>query len=492
MEGILFLSVTHKDIFPNPIPSLQLLLHHNTIYTLQLCSNMSPSQNKENFVKIHQIQERMINLEDEYITTPCYFKIVSDKNFREGHTLLVADGHDKAKDYLHLEFKPSVKAVSNARGKIYWPGSIVKGQMLKIHNNKILIVENTYLQILSSTKQLPPSLSAENFDSIPVEKRNIKLRDLTVLKETTPISESLSLKITGKTVGVGNGGQECLNLKICDETERMVLKVWNPSHLNPLISQVQVGDFCRFKNLILKFQENKKGDGEGGNELFLQNVGKYTMMEKLGSKEIASFPKIPANLALGDADFHGKIIGMENFEWTSLCHACPNLIKTSKCKAHQHGAEFDIRSYSFRLIGYDGSGEKKEFFVRKEQVETFRNKSISLGGEFNEDADERLSQAFESLLEQPVNIIYNISMKSPHVLFATQVTLIGTIDNPNQQEVVRESAKKKKKRPALTSSNMDEEGNEKKKKKKKKKVKTVVVVDNDDDDDVEEEEDDEA
>ena len=444
---------------------------------------MSPSQNKENFVKIHQIQERMINLEDEYITTPCYFKIVSDKNYREGHTLLVSDGNDKAKDYLHLEFKPSVKAASNARGKIYWPGSIVKGQMLKIHNNKILIVENTYLQILSSTKQLPPSLSAENFDSIPVEKRNIKLRDLTVLKETTPISESLVLKIIGKTLGVGNGGQECLNLKICDETERMVLKVWNPSHLNPLISQVQVGDFCRFKNLILKFQENKKGDGEGGNELFLQNVGKYTMMEKLGSKEIASFPKIPANLALGDAEFHGKIIGMENFEWTSLCHLCPNFTKTSKCKAHQHGAEFDISSYSFRLIGYDGSGNKKEFFVREEQVETFRNKSIFLGGNFNDD-DERLSQAFETLLEQPVNIIYNISMKSPHMLFATQVTPIGTIDNPDQQEVVRETAKKKKKRPALTSLNMDEEGNEKKK--KKKKVKTVVV--DNDDDDVEEEE----
>ena len=447
---------------------------------------MSPSQNKENFVKIYQIQERMINLEDEYITTPCYFKVVSDRNYRQGHTLLVSDGNDKAKDYLHLEFKPSVKAVSNARGKIYWPGSIVKGQMLKIHNNKILIVENTYLQILSSTKQLPPSLSAENFDSIPVEKRNIKLRDLTVLKETTPISESLVLKIIGKTLGVGNGGQECLNLKICDETERMVLKVWNPSYYKPLISQVQVGDFCRFKNLILKFQENKKGDGEGGNEVFLQNVGKYTMMEKLGSKEIASFPKIPANLALGDAEFHGKIIGMENFEWTSLCHACPNLIKTSKCKAHQHGAEFDISSYSFRLIGYDGSGNKKEFFVREEQVETFRNKSIFLGGNFNDD-DERLSQAFETLLEQPVNIIYNISMKSPHVLFATQVTPIGTIDNPDQQEVVRESAKKKKKRPALTSLNMDEKGNEKK---KKKKVKTVVV--DDDDDDVEEEEDDEA
>ena len=447
---------------------------------------MSPSQNKENFVKIHQIQERMINLEDEYITTPCYFKIVSDKNYREGHTLLVSDGNDKAKDYLHLEFKPSVKAVSNAREKIYWPGSIVKGQMLKIHNNKIFIVENTYLQILSSTKQLPPSLSAENFDSIPVEKRNIKLRDLTVLKETTPISESLVLKIIGKTVGVGNGGQECLNLKICDETERMVLKVWNPSHLKPLISQVQVGDFCRFKNLILKFQENKKGDGEVGNEVFLQNVGKYTMMEKLGSKEIASFPKIPANLALGDADFHGRIIGMENFEWTSLCHACPNLIKTSKCKAHQHGAEFDISSYSFRLIGYDGSGKKKEFFVRKEQVETFRNKSIFLGGNFNDD-DERLSQAFETLLEQPVNIIYNISMKSPHVLFATQVTL-----NPDQQEDVRETAKKKKKRPALSPLIMDEEDNEKKKKEKKqKKVKTVVVVDNDDEEEEEEEDEEE-
>ena len=454
---------------------------------------MSPyQQNKENFVKIHQIQRRLVSSKDEYITSPCYFKIVSDKNYREGHTLLVADGSDKSKDYLQLEFKPNAKPLLNTRGKIYWPGSIVKGQMLKILNNKVFIVENTHLQILSSTKQLPPSLPADKFNSIPVEKRNIKLRDLIVLKETSPISESLVLKITGTTVGVGSGGQECINLKTCDESGRLSLKVWNSAQLKHLISQVQVGDFCRFKNLILKFQENKKGDGEGGNELFLQNVGKYTMMEKLGSKEIASFPKIPANLALGDADFHGRIIGMENFEWTSLCHACPNLIKTSKCKAHQHGAEFDISSYSFRLIGYDGSGNKKEFFVRKEQVETFRNKSIFLGGNFNDD-DERLSQAFETLLEQPVNIIYNISMKSPHVLFATQVTPIGTIDNSDQQEVVRETGKKKKKRPALTSLNMDEEGNEKK---KKKKVKTVVVVDNDDEEeeeeDEEEEEEDEA
>ena len=451
---------------------------------------MSPSQNKENFVKIHQIQERMINLEDEYITTPCYFKVVSDRNYRQGHTLLVSDGNDKAKDYLHLEFKPSVKAASNARGKIYWPGSIVKGQMLKIHNNKILIVENTYLQILSSTKQLPPSLSAENFDSIPVEKRNIKLKDLTALKETTPISESLSLKITGKTVGVGSGGQECINLKTCDESGRLSLKVWNSAQLKHLMTQVQVGDFWRFKNLILRFYEKKHSGVEGAERLFLQNVPNYTKMEKLSSKEIGSFPKIPAKLALGDADFHGRIIGMERFEWTSLCHDCPNLIKTSNCKTHEHGPELDIRSYSFRLIGYDAVGEKKEFFVRKEQVETFRNKSIALGREIDDDddadADERLCQAFETLLEQPVNIIYNISMKSPHVLFATQVTL-----NPDQQEDVRETAKKKKKRPALSPLIMDEEENEKKKKKKQKKVKTVVVVDNDDEEEEEEDEEEE-
>ena len=457
---------------------------------------MSPyQQNKENFVKIHQIQRRLVSSKDEYITSPCYFKIVSDKNYREGHTLLVADGSDKSKDYLQLEFKPNAKPLLNtSRGKFYWPGSIVKGQMLKILNNKVFIVENTHLQILSSTKQLPPSLPADKFNSIPVEKRNIKLRDLTVLKETSPISESLVLKITGKTVGVGSGGQECINLKTCDESGRLTLKVWNSAQLKHLMTQVQVGDFWRFKNLILKFQEKKESGVQGPELLFLQNVPNYTKMEKLSSKEIASFPKIPAKLALGDADFHGRIIWMERFEWTSLCHDCPNLIKTSNCKTHEHGPELDIRSYSFRLIGYDAAGEKKEFFVRKEQVETFRNKSIALGREIDDDADERLCQAFKTLLEQPVNIIYNISMKSPHVLFATQVTPIGTIDNSDQQEVVRETGKKKKKRPALTSLNMDEEGNEKKKK-KKKKVKTVVVVDNDDDDDdddVEEEEDDEA
>ena len=454
---------------------------------------MSPyQQNKENFVKIHQIQRRLVSSKDEYITSPCYFKIVSDKNYREGHTLLVADGSDKSKDYLQLEFKPNAKPLLNtSRGKFYWPGSIVKGQMLKILNNKVFIVENTHLQILSSTKQLPPSLPADKFNSIPVEKRNIKLRDLTVLKETSPISESLVLKITGKTVGVGKGGQECINLKTCDESGRLSLKVWNSAQLKHLMTQVQVGDFWRFKNLILKFQEKKESGVQGAELWFLQNVPNYTKMEKLSSKEIASFPKIPAKLALGDADFHGRIIWMERFEWTSLCHDCPNLIKTSNCKTHEHGPELDIRSYSFRLIGYDAAGEKKEFFVRKEQVETFRNKSIALGREIDDDADERLCQAFKTLLEQPVNIIYNISMKSPHVLFATQVTPIGTIDNSDQQEVVRETGKKKKKRPALTSLNMDEEGNEKK---KKKKVKTVVVDndDDDDDDDVEEEEDDEA
>ena len=453
---------------------------------------MSPyQQNKENFVKIHQIQRRLVSSKDEYITSPCYFKIVSDKNYREGHTLLVADGSDKSKDYLQLEFKPNAKPLLNtSRGKIYWPGSIVKGQMLKILNNKVFIVENSHLQILSSTKQLPPSLPADKFNSIPVEKRNIKLRDLIVLKETSPISESLVLKITGKTVGVGSGGQECINLKTCDESGRLSLKVWNSAQLKHLMTQVQVGDFWRFKNLILRFYEKKHSGVEGAERLFLQNVPNYTKMEKLSSKEIGSFPKIPAKLALGDADFHGRIIGMERFEWTSLCHDCPNLIKTSNCKTHEHGPELDIRSYSFRLIGYDAVGEKKEFFVRKEQVETFRNKSIALGREIDDDADadERLCQAFETLLEQPVNIIYNISMKSPHVLFATQVTL-----NPDQQEDVRETAKKKKKRPALSPLIMDEEENEKKKKKKKKqkKVKTVVVVDNDDEEEEEEDEEEE-
>ena len=74
---------------------------------------MSPyQQNKENFVKIHQIQRRLVSSKDEYINSPCYFKIVSDKNYREGHTLLVADGSDKSKDYLQLEFKPNASLCS--------------------------------------------------------------------------------------------------------------------------------------------------------------------------------------------------------------------------------------------------------------------------------------------------------------------------------------------------------------------------------------------
>merc|ERR1712098_394423 len=99
-------------------------------------------------------------------------------------------------------------------------------------------------------------------------------------------------------------------------------------------------------------------------------------------------------------------------------------------------------------------GRRKNFLLEKSKLKHLGINLFFLGGNFNDD-DERLSQAFETLLEQPVNIIYNISMKSPHVLFATQVTPIRTIDNSDQQEVVRETGKKKKKRPALTLLNMD-------------------------------------
>ena len=105
---------------------------------------------------------------EEFIPSVCYFKVVSDKNYRKGHTLLVADGNDRAKDFLPIEFDPSVKADLNARGKMFWPGSFVKGQMLKLHKTKLMIVRNTHLEIIPSS-QLPPD-SLPDFDLIPVEQ----------------------------------------------------------------------------------------------------------------------------------------------------------------------------------------------------------------------------------------------------------------------------------------------------------------------------------
>ena len=383
---------------------------------------------------------------EEFIPAVCYFKVVSDKNYRKGHTLLVADGNDRAKDFLPIEFDPSVKADLNARGKMFWPGSFVKGQMLKLHKTKLMIVRNTHLEIIPSS-QLPPD-SLPDFDLIPVEppRNNLKLKDLVVLRETTPISENLLVKVTGKTAVGGY-----ILLHICDETERLTLKVSQSSHL-PLVSDIQVGDYWRFRNLILKLQESKKKKVGGPlSELFLQNVPKYTLMEKLTSTEITSLPKIPAKFSLGDGVFQGKIIALERFEWANLCHLCPNFTKTSKCKTHEHGPEFDIRSYSFHMIGYDNFGEKKEFFIRKERVETFRNKHVSLEDEHS------LRLAFESLLDQPLNIIYNIWTKSPQVYFVTQLTLIL---NPTTTTTPAPVLKKKKKRVG------DEE-----EKKTKKKVK---------------------
>ena len=102
------------------------------------------------------------------------------------------------------------------------------------------------------------------------------------------------------------------------------------------------------------------------------------------------------------------------------------------------------------MIGYDNFGEKKEFFIRKERVETFRNKHVSL-----EDEDS-LRLAFESLLDQPLNIIYNIWTKSPQVYFVTQLTLIL---NPTTTTTTPAPVLKKKKKRV---------GDEEEKKTKKK------------------------
>ena len=383
----------------------------------------------EKFLTVSEVNAQLDSSMDSVIHGNVIFKITSDKHYKKFHVLSIADGLEKM-DQVQLEFEVDVIRDMNKKGKFMFPGSIIKACALKIHKNKLQVTRNTYLTMLMPN-QLPPSISANKMEAIPVEtaRKDLQLKDLVELTESSGISEEIWVKIVDRFSSNKHGGNECFIFKVADSSECMVLKVWRSSHA-PLIKNIQVGDYYKFRNLSLKYQEKKKEDG--GNEIYLQHVPKYTLFEKMRPEEIA------AKFALGDAEFQGSIIAVEGFEWNNICHACPSPTKTTKCKIHLHGQETDIRSYHLLLIGYDGPGLKKEFFAHKEHVDTWRNKEIFLG----EDMDDHqvLNTAFDSLLNKPVNIIYNVSQKNE--FYTTQINMIETIDK--DQQPTKESKKKKK------------------------------------------------
>ena len=82
------------------------------------------------------------------------------------------------------------------------------------------------------------------------------------------------------------------------------------------------------------------------------------------------------------------------------------------------------------MVGFDQDSCKKEFMVRKSEVEDFRDKSITLqeedDGDEVGDGNKALTEAFHKLMNQPLQVIYNINAKTQD-LYATHISIIGTI-----------------------------------------------------------------
>merc|ERR1712131_424579 len=97
---------------------------------------------------------------------------------------------------------------------------------------------------------------------------------------------------------------------------------------------------------------------------------------------------------------------------------------------HTHGPETNLKSYSFLMVGFDQDSCKKEFMVRKSEVEDFRDKSITLqeedDGDEVGDGNKGMTEAFHKLMNQPLQVIYNINAKTQD-LYATHISIIGTI-----------------------------------------------------------------
>ena len=141
------------------------------------------------------------------------------------------------------------------------------------------------------------------------------------------------------------------------------------------------------------------------------------------------------------------------------CNFFFQLLKVASRLIHPHGPETNLKSYSFQMVGFDQTGSKKEFLVRKSEVEDFRDKSITLQEEddANEpgDGNKALTEAFHKLMNQPLQVIYNINAKTQD-LYATHVTIIGTTTTTTTAGTAATAGESKKKEKKRKTAAVDE------------------------------------
>ena len=381
----------------------------------------------DNFYTVKQVNSMAQSHVGSKIIKPVYFKILSDRDLKQHNVLLVGDS---PVDSMEIEFDPSVLQDMIRKSRFLFPGTIVMGHMLEFRRRGVVFVSrNAHLTIIPSSKLVPPHI-AETLVPLQCEtaRKDVSLKDLSQTTSTTGVSEQVWLKIVEKFESGKNKeqGKQCMILKVVDHSSRMVFKIWKASHA-ALVNNLKVGDFWKFRNLVVKHQVRKE---TGLEEIYLQFLPAYTLMEKMTESEIAVLPPIPMEYNLGDATFQGNIIEMSKFEWVDLCHLCPNQTSIHNCKQHTHGPETNLKSYSFLMVGFDQDSCKKEFMVRKSEVEDFRDKSITLqeedDGDEVGDGNKALTEAFHKLMNQPLQVIYNINAKTQD-LYATHISIIGTI-----------------------------------------------------------------
>ena len=406
-------------------------------------------KNKKPVLSIGDINEMLSTSMDNNLQSTVLFKVLSDKNLVKHGVITIGDGDAKTQ----LEIEPEMKIQFEKEGrKMFFPGTLMSAKCFKIIRNKLTLVKNTHLEVLRDSQLEKYNVDANKFSKIVVDpaRRDLKVRDLLKMKTTTGISEELWLKICQVVTYKTSFGHDSITIKAADESGRITFKIWK-THPT-LLKSIQEGDTIRFRNLQLKVQER---DG-ATTERWLQYLPKYTLHEKIEPEEVATLPNIPERYELGDEVFKGQVIAFEGFTWIFYCHLCPYSNKVSNCKVHQHGRDVDITTYMLKMVCFDDK-EKKEFYVHKKEIEEFRDSSLTLEmDEENEDQD--LDNQFEELMDKPVTIIYNVSAKTGD-FWIQKISIIDTIEAGGDKQA---KGKKKAKKRALDQQQQEEEQEEKK------------------------------
>ena len=407
-----------ENIFHISNNSLQQQQQQQLGYTMKVIT-------KKSVKTIAEVKSMLETSMDYTIQESILFRIVSDAKFREFGILKVCDGNSKA-DKCELEFDPQVqKSMESLGKKMLFPGCLYVAKFTKIIRNRWSIVPNSHLELLRDSQLEFFDVDAHKFSKIAVDeaRTDIKLKDLVKMTKSSGLSENIWVKVCNKLNYKASTGQDCMNIKLADETEKITLKLWKPAHVT-MLSNIEQGDYIRFRNLQLKVQEREGGPAD----TFLQYLPKYTIFEKIDPQEAATFPDIPDIYELGDEEFKGQVIGLEGFQWLHYCHQCPFPNKTSNCKVHTHGRDVDLVSYKIKMVAY-GEKDKKEFHVFKKEIEEFRDQDLTLDEDMDED-DQDLGKHFEQLMDKPVRVIYNISTKTGD-LWLQKISIIPTIKNTN-------------------------------------------------------------